>query len=154
MKLSPIPRTISLLLATALLMPSLFPVPVEAQQERQGSAFERMDTDGDGFVSEAELDAFRAERMAQRAEEGRPMRNAGNAPTLADMDTNQDGLLSPDEWESMRQDRMARKEGSAKGMGQHRGPRASFDEVDLDGDGCISREEFDAHHQARGKGSP
>ena len=133
---------------------------VVAQQGRQAPQFEDMDADGDGFVSERELTDFRAERMAQRSAEGKPMKNAGNVPTFATLDTDQDGLLSPEEFEAMREARMAAHRGSGCGSGMGRGEcqrgagrkMASFEDIDLDGNGCISREELEAHHEARRKG--
>ena len=121
-------------------------LPVMAQAQ-QGPPFDQMDADGDGFVSETELNAFRAERMTQRASEGRPMGQAGKAPTFATMDTDQDGQLSREELDAVHAQR-----GGSQGQQQRRPQRATFEEIDLDGDGCISREELDQHHAARGKG--
>jgi len=65
-----------------------------------------MDTNKDGYVSENELYTFRSQRQAQRASEGRMMRNAGNAPTFEQLDVNKDGVISPDEFNAYRQQRM------------------------------------------------
>lgn len=138
----------SVLATTVLLSLALLPLAVQAQPT--DSPFDLMDTDGDGFVSEAELTTFHAERMAQRAAEGRPMRNAGNLPTFADIDTDGDGKISREELNAMHAERMAAMQGKGKGGGQHGGRRmASFEDIDTNGDGCISRDELDAHHAAR-----
>ncbi len=139
----------TVLATTVMLSLALLPLAVEAQPKEP--PFDLMDTDGDGFVSEAELTTFHAERMAQRAAEGRPMRNAGNLPAFSDIDTDGDGLVSRDELNAMHAQRMAAMQGQGKGGGQHgQGRRmASFEEIDTNGDGCISREELDAHHAAR-----
>jgi hypothetical protein len=56
-----------------------------------------MDRNGDGWISEAEHTAFRAERMAARASEGRLMRNAARAPAFSDLDRDGDGRLNAGE---------------------------------------------------------
>ena len=62
--------------------------------------FEETDANKDGFVTEDEMNTFRAHRMAQRAKEGRPMRNAGMAPDFKMMDANKDGKLSKEEYDN------------------------------------------------------
>lgn len=137
-------------LATTVML-SLALLPLAAEAQPQEPPFDLMDTNGDGFVSESELATFHAERMAQRAAEGRPMRNAGNMPAFADIDTDGDGKVSREELNAMHAQRMAAMQDHRKGGGHHgQGQRmATFEEIDTDGDGCISREELDAHHAAR-----
>lgn len=61
-------------------------------------AFADFDTDQDGFISEQELNDGRAKRITERAGEGRPMRNVGNAASFAEIDTNKDNKIDPEEF--------------------------------------------------------
>jgi hypothetical protein len=56
------------------------------------------------------------------AAQGRPMRNAGNAPAFESIDANGDGQISRDEIAAMRQARMSRR-GGGYGQGPGLGPR-------------------------------
>lgn len=72
-------------------------------------AFADFDTDQDGFISEQELGAGRAKRIAERASEGRQMRNVAKAASFADIDTNDDGKIDPEEFAAHQlQDRQQR----------------------------------------------
>lgn len=95
------------------------------RQEGQAIAQARMamaDTDQDGFLSAAELEAQGSERMKKRV-----------SKMLERMDTDNDGKLSADE--------MARPERAAK----------RFERADTDGDGAISKEEYEnaSRHMGR-----
>jgi len=68
-----------------------------------------IDSDGDGFISEDELNSFRAERMAKMAEEGRQMKHAGGMPSFQDIDTDGDGRISEAEFEAHKQEHRAKK---------------------------------------------
>jgi hypothetical protein len=101
--------------------------------------------------------------MQQRAAEGRPMRHAENAPTFADIDTDGDGRLTEGELKAMHEKRMAQRQGQGMGQGKGHGGQhgkghggrgmASFDEIDANGDGCIDRDELNAHHAQRHGGN-
>jgi len=96
-------------------------------EEMQGSALARFtaaDTDGDGFLSQAELEASVQERAQDRSAE-RVSR------MLERMDANSDGQLSPDEMQDRRRD-----------------PARFFDRIDADNSGGISEAEFE---EARAK---
>jgi hypothetical protein len=119
--------------------------------------FSVYDQDGNGLVNEAEFNAVRAERMAQRAAEGKPMRNAANAPAFADFDANGDGNLTNEELLAGQQRQMGQR-GMGQGMGQGigKGPgqgncmnMPTFADIDSDGSGAISPDEFAAHQQQR-----
>ena len=114
--------------------------------------FSVYDSNGDGAISEQEFYAARAARMGQKAQEGRPMRNAGNAPSFADFDTNGDGKLTPEELTQGQQQRMQNRPGMGGGMGPGAGMRRanmpSFADYDSNGDDVITEEEFNT---ARGK---
>lgn len=59
--------------------------------------FEMYDTNKDGTISADEFNTVRAQKMQQMADQGRPMRNAGNAPMFEEFDTNHDGKLTREE---------------------------------------------------------
>lgn len=66
--------------------------------EHQCPSYADIDANADNAVSSEEFYQFRAQRMAARAEEGRKMKNAKNAPTFEDLDLDGDGNLSADEF--------------------------------------------------------
>lgn len=55
------------------------------------------DTDGDGYISREEFDAFRARRQAERAAEGRQLRNAPRVLSFDEIDTDRDERISETE---------------------------------------------------------
>jgi len=55
------------------------------------------DTDGDGYISRAEFDAFRARRQAERAAAGRQLRNAPRVLNFDEIDSDRDGRISETE---------------------------------------------------------
>jgi Ca2+-binding EF-hand superfamily protein len=61
-------------------------------------SFQRFDTDGDGEISQSELDQARAERRSQRAQQGYRLRGAASAPSFDDIDQDGDGQISPAEF--------------------------------------------------------
>ena len=65
----------------------------------QMPVFTDFDADGSGDISETEWTEGQTKRMKERAEEGRMMKNAANAPSFADIDTNKDGKITPDEFQ-------------------------------------------------------
>lgn len=67
-----------------------------------------IDSGGDGFISEDELNSFRAERMAKMAQEGRQMKHAGGMPSFQDIDTDGDGRISEAEFEAHKQEHRAK----------------------------------------------
>ena len=92
---------------------------------RGPAAFADMDTNHDGYISADEHAAFRAQRMANNAQAGRLLRNAGNAPQFTDIDANGDGRLSQTEVAQFRSQRMAGRPcaGGGRGAGWGGGPR-------------------------------
>lgn len=110
-----VPRSAVLALTLGAVVLTLAP-PTWAQPAYGGRApvaFAAMDTNQDGRVTTDEFAQHRARRMAARAAEGRPMRNAATAPTFESLDRNGNGSLSPDELVAGRQARFA-----ARGYGQ------------------------------------
>ncbi len=132
--------------------------------------FSAYDSDGNGAISEEEFYAARAERMTARAEEGRPLANAANAPQFSDFDTDGNGSLSQDELLAGQQARMQQRGGTGMGPGaggrgmgmgpgggMGMGPGAggpggnmpTFEEFDLNGDGVLLADEFNQAHAQR-----
>lgn len=67
-------------------------------EQHQCPSYSDIDANADDAVTSEEFYAFRAERMAARAEAGGKMKNAKNAPTFEDLDLDGDGTLSDDEF--------------------------------------------------------
>lgn len=159
----------TILLIAAIVALALLPLSVEAQAaakpgEKHGPpAFTEVDADGDGFVSEAEFNSFRAERHKAMAEAGRPMKGLATAPSFAEVDADGDGKVTAAELKAAQQaHRQAMHANKGQGMGQGQGMRhgqhgemkmPSFGDLDLDGNGCIDADEF-AQHQAEMHGAP
>ncbi len=91
--------------------------------ERAKTRFERADTNKDGKVTEAEMDAIRG-LMAARTTDANPARPA--LPKFAELDSNKDGVVTLEEYSGPLQAKAAER---AK-------------ELDKDGDGVLSREEM------------
>lgn len=143
--------------------------PIFAQSEelpaRGPIPFSVYDQDANGLISKQEFDAVQAKRMATRADQGRPMRNATNMPSFSKFDTNGDGQLTRDELRAgqqvqMQQRREGMRQGGGMGMGQGRGMgqgkgmgtgrnMPSFADYDLNRDGKILEKEFDKARNKR-----
>jgi len=65
---------------------------------RNMPSFADFDLDGDGSLTEQEFYQARANRIAERSQQGYPMRNLPNAPTFQSLDANGDGRLDPQEF--------------------------------------------------------
>ncbi len=88
------------------------PTLAEGPQKGMGKnmpVFADCDLDGDGSITETEFHKARAERIAKRAQEGRPMKNVANAPSFQDIDTNDDGAVSPDEFAAHQAEHKAKR---------------------------------------------
>ena len=133
--------------------------PLSAQSEelpeRGPIPFSAFDQDGSGFITQEEFDTVRAQRMAEKAADGRPMRGAASAPSFSEFDKDADGQLSPDELAAGQQAQMEKRRSMGYGMSQGQGSAMNkgmnmpaFSDCDLNGDGKILEEEF---YQARNK---
>jgi len=97
-------KTTSLLTAGLLLLVLAAPTNAAHHECKQGHhgpgkpTFAQVDADGDGGISEQELMEFRGKRMAEKAKEGRQLKNAAKAPAFADIDSNGDGAISEEEF--------------------------------------------------------
>lgn len=150
---SPAKAVFETILAVSVLFAiAMLPLAAKAEcQMRHGPpAFTEFDQDGDGFVSEEEFNAFRAARHEAMAKEGRPMKGMATAPAFGDIDTDGDGRLTEAELTVAHNAhrKVMHETHGGKGMhhGNHGGGGMRFEDIDLDGDGCISPEEFAKHH--------
>ena len=75
---------------------------------RNQPQFSEIDTDKNAKISEEEFLSFRKERMAEKAKNGRRMRNAKNAPTFSDLDSDKSGDLSEEEFKADQDKHMMR----------------------------------------------
>jgi Ca2+-binding EF-hand superfamily protein len=150
----------AILVITVIIAFAIAPLASKAEetQKRGPVPFTEFDADGDGFVSEEEFNKTRSEHMAKMAEAGRPMKGAASAPAFADMDTDGDGMLDKDELRAGQKAQMKAMRGEGKGGShgkmkrKHKGKghaedmkMPTFEDIDTDGDGSISREELAAH---------
>ena len=92
-----------LILVASCAVVVIFSSPAAAEGHRHGKhhqcpAYSDLDANADNAVSAEELYAFRAQRMAERAEAGGKMKNAKNAPSFEDLDLDGDGNLSAEEF--------------------------------------------------------
>lgn len=60
--------------------------------------FSEFDLNSDGKITKSELEEARTQRMKQRAEEGRMLKNAGEGHSFSQIDTNKDGSISEKEF--------------------------------------------------------
>jgi len=67
-------------------------------QGRNMPVFADLDANGDGNISEQELNEFRAARMSKMAAEGRQLKHAGDMPGFSDIDTDGDGFINEAEF--------------------------------------------------------
>ena len=87
--------------------------------------FTQVDANDDGSISEQELMEFRGKRMAEKAKEGKQLKNAANAPAFADIDADGDGAISEEEFEvhqSEHKCNCGRHNGKKRGDDEKRGP--------------------------------
>jgi hypothetical protein len=101
MNTAPWSRAFLLLLATCVAVLALSQTAYSKCGEHgkhQMPAYSELDANGDDAVSPEEFYEFRAKRMAERAADGRKMKNAKNAPAFEDLDLDGDGSLSAEEF--------------------------------------------------------
>ncbi|MEM8630297.1 MAG: EF-hand domain-containing protein [Pseudomonadota bacterium] len=144
---------------TAMLATTVFAQEDENRRaQRAAEIFEQLDADGDGSVTQAEIEAARSGRFGEmdangdgevteeeltahiEARSARRVERAA-AEMLSRNDANSDGVLTEDE------------------LGQSERGARRFEQVDTDGDGVVTREEFDTavadrseRFRGRGKG--
>lgn len=101
-------------------------------QAAHEARFAKNDTDGDGFLSAEELEA-RTEKMGKRKGGGEGQSDRKKARMMRYMDENGDGKIALSEIPTDRMERM-------------------IDKLDTDEDGKVSKEEFEARKKGMGKG--
>lgn len=158
-----------ILIVAVLIAVAVLPFVARADSHRGAPpAFSDFDVDGDGFVSEEEFNTLRAERIAERAKEGRQMKGVASAPPFSSIDSNGDGKLDEAEFTAGRDAHMKvmHEQHGGQGMGQGQGQgqghghgqgmkMPTFADLDLDGNGCIDADEFATHqasHHGKGQG--
>ena len=77
--------------------------------DRPMGGFFGFDADGDGVVSRQEFEQGRAQRRAERAQQGYPMRNQANAPSFEEIDRNGNGVVTAREFDEFRAQRMRQR---------------------------------------------
>lgn len=110
-------------------------------QARSAKLFARLDTNRDGYVTKAEVDALQAEHAAkvqQRASRFDP------AKMFDRLDANHDGQITQAEIDAAHAARAAKHPGMAAGAGAHHGGAGMFARADSNKDGVVTRAEFDA----------
>lgn len=60
--------------------------------------FSEFDLNNDGKITQSELDEARTIRMKQRADEGRKLKNVGEAHSFEEIDADNDGFISEKEF--------------------------------------------------------
>lgn len=105
--------------ATAVaFMVSLTPLTLSAESLplRGPIPFSAYDQNANGTIDKTEFYNMRDKRMKARADSGRPMRNAANAPEFGEFDANGDGKITPKELKAGQDARMQKRGG--RGMGR------------------------------------
>jgi hypothetical protein len=99
-------RVRSLAVACTLALASGQLAAADAELPARGPVpFDSMDSDGDGFVSQEEFTHMRTQRLQQRSEQQRMMRNMGDAPDFGDIDSDGDGRVSRQEMQEHQRSR-------------------------------------------------
>lgn len=117
------------------------------EQRRAGKtqrAFEKLDANNDGSVSEAEMQAASTARDAKRGDRRETMRGK----MLEQFDTDGDGTLSDVEKEAAKAARKHKTGEKRAQKGDRKGKRGKRMNPDADGDGLISQAEFTANAEA------
>ncbi len=83
--------------------------------------FAQFDTDGDGKISEAELEAARSARIKAQAADGRLLKNVDNAPSFSTLDANGDGFIDASEFQTQQQMHMQSRMQNMQSKGMRQG---------------------------------
>lgn len=143
---------LSVLTGAIILGSTLIAAPMAYAQggaDRSAPTFEQLDADGDGAVTEAEMQAYRAARFAEMDADGNGSLSADELTTAAEqrranraarmierVDADGDGELSAEE--------LAEVGNKRRGGG--------FGRMDADNDGSVTKAEFDAAKDKRRAG--
>jgi len=116
--------------------------PAGMQSGMTPPTFAELDQDGDGKITEAELEAARTARMTAQAEDGKLLKNAGNAPAFATLDQNGDGVIDATEFQAMQTTHMQtmQSQRAQRAMGMNGNAQSIQQRVqDLSGTGQMIR---------------
>lgn len=80
-------------------------------------SFSTYDKDNNNVITVKEFDAIKQQRMNQKAQTGKLMRNAGNSADFSDIDTNNDGIITQTELK-LHQDKRFNNKGIGQGQGK------------------------------------
>ena len=80
--------------------------------------FTTFDLNNDGKITQTEFYDAQAKHMTQKANEGKMMKNAGNAPTFESIDTDKDGIVTHTEFNTHQISQMQKMRQGGKGMGK------------------------------------
>jgi len=150
-------KIIPLILVPVLSVTSIFSISAELPA-RGPIPFANYDRDGNGLISEQEFTQVRSERRLQKATQGLGMKRSETAPLFSTFDLNLDGQLTPEELSTGQQAQLQARRGKAQGANMARGknkglrqeqPMPRFAKFDLNGDGVILEQEFNAARAAR-----
>jgi Ca2+-binding EF-hand superfamily protein len=150
-------KIIPLILVPVLSVTSIFSISAELPA-RGPIPFANYDRDGNGLISEQEFKQVRSERRLQKATQGLGMKRSETAPLFSTFDLNLDGQLTPEELSTGQQAQLQTRRGKAQGAnmarGKNKGMRQGqsmprFAKFDLNGDGVILEQEFNAARAAR-----
>lgn len=64
----------------------------------QRPSFKELDTNGDRQITEEEFDAFRSDRIEERSEDERMLKNVSRIRAFSSFDKNKDGIISEEEF--------------------------------------------------------
>lgn len=93
-------------------------------QRKMPPTFADFDADGDGKITQTELETAQANKMTNQTKEGKLLKNAQNAPAFSTLDTNGDGSLDTAEFEAHQATAMKNHKRPMMG-GQGMGQRSS-----------------------------
>merc|ERR1739841_376323 len=118
---------------------------------RQADRFAKLDANGDGEVSRAEIQTAREARAEQRRERRAARQDTRKTDRFAALDTDASGGLSQDEWAAARAQRGDRTGAETRALPERRTAmrgrmmaRGMMRGADADGNRAVTRAEFDA----------
>ncbi len=85
--------------------------PRNSMRGTQQASFTAMDSNGDAMVTADEFEAFRQARIAERAEDGRRLKQVGKT-NFTDVDSNADGVWSRQEFATYQAQKMQNTRGN------------------------------------------
>ncbi|MGB6328681.1 MAG: hypothetical protein WBF48_07115 [Halarcobacter sp.] len=89
--------------------------------------FSTYDKDNNGAITSKEFDAIKVQRINQKVESGKLMRNVNNSANFSDIDVNNDGKVTPLELTTYQEkryaDKLNQRNTNKKSMGQGQGQK-------------------------------